>query len=110
MRNNDVYIPALLEDGIKVLIYAGEYDLICNWLGNSQWVHAMKWSGQEQFGASKTVSFLVDGKTAGLLNSYEPLSFLKENDAGHLVPMDQPKVALKMLVNWMQGNLNEGNI
>lgn len=26
-------IPDLLEDGIKVLIYAGEYDLICNWLG-----------------------------------------------------------------------------
>lgn len=26
-------IPALLQDGVKVLIYAGEYDLICNWLG-----------------------------------------------------------------------------
>ncbi|XP_058729752.1 serine carboxypeptidase-like isoform X2 [Vicia villosa] len=110
MRNNDVYIPALLEGGIKVLIYAGEYDLICNWFGNSQWVHAMKWSGQEQFGASETVSFLVDGKTAGLLNSHGPLSFLKVNDSGHLVPMDQPKVALKMMVNWMQGNLNVGNI
>ena len=33
MRNLEVGIPALLEDGIKVLIYAGEYDLICNWLG-----------------------------------------------------------------------------
>lgn len=33
MRNLEVGIPALLEDGIKVLVYAGEYDLICNWLG-----------------------------------------------------------------------------
>lgn len=33
MRNLEVGIPALLEDGIKVLIYAGEQDLICNWLG-----------------------------------------------------------------------------
>lgn len=33
MRNLEVGIPALLEDGINVLIYAGEYDLICNWLG-----------------------------------------------------------------------------
>lgn len=33
MRNLEVGIPALLEDGIKMLIYAGEYDLICNWLG-----------------------------------------------------------------------------
>lgn len=33
MRNLEVGIPALLEDGIHMLIYAGEYDLICNWLG-----------------------------------------------------------------------------
>lgn len=33
MRNLEVGIPTLLEEGIKVLIYAGEYDLICNWLG-----------------------------------------------------------------------------
>lgn len=33
MRNMEVGIPDLLKDGIKVLIYAGEYDLICNWLG-----------------------------------------------------------------------------
>lgn len=26
-------IPQLLEDGIKVLIFDGEYDLIDNWLG-----------------------------------------------------------------------------
>ena len=35
MRNFEVGIPALLEDDIKVLIYAGEYDLICNWLGET---------------------------------------------------------------------------
>jgi len=33
MRNLEVGIPALLEDGINMLVYAGEYDLICNWLG-----------------------------------------------------------------------------
>jgi len=33
MKNLEVGIPALLEDGIKLLVYAGEKDLICNWLG-----------------------------------------------------------------------------
>lgn len=33
MRNLEVGIPALIEDGINLLVYAGEYDLICNWLG-----------------------------------------------------------------------------
>ena len=33
MKNLEEGIPALLEDGIRLLVYAGEKDLICNWLG-----------------------------------------------------------------------------
>ncbi|KAL1368121.1 hypothetical protein HN51_022245 [Arachis hypogaea] len=107
MRNLEVGIPALLEDGIKLLVYAGEYDLICNWLGNSRWVHAMEWSGQSQFVASPEIPFIVDGSEAGLLKSHGPLSFLKVHDAGHMVPMDQPKASLEMLKKWTQGTLSE---
>ncbi|XP_054801624.1 serine carboxypeptidase-like [Prosopis cineraria] len=107
MRNLEAGIPALLEDGINLLIYAGEYDLICNWLGNSRWVHAMEWSGQKEFVASTEVSFVVDGSEAGLLKSHGPLSFLKVRDAGHMVPMDQPKASLEMLKRWTQGTLSE---
>ncbi|KAL3530508.1 hypothetical protein ACH5RR_009830 [Cinchona calisaya] len=103
MRNLEVGIPALVEDGIKVLVYAGEYDLICNWLGNSRWVHAMEWSGQKDFGAAPTTPFTVDGVEAGLHKNHGPLTFLKVYNAGHMVPMDQPKASLIMIQNWMQG-------
>ncbi|KAM0938820.1 putative carboxypeptidase C [Dioscorea sansibarensis] len=105
MRNLEAGIPALLEDGVKVLIYAGEYDLICNWLGNSRWVHSMEWSGQQNFVSSPELPFMVDGAEAGLLKTYGPLSFLKVLDAGHMVPMDQPKAALEMLKRWTRGEL-----
>ncbi|CAL1392286.1 unnamed protein product [Linum trigynum] len=105
MLDYELGIPELLEDGIKVLIYAGEYDLICNWLGNWNWVHAMKWSGQEQFDGASTVPFMVGSTKAGELKGYGPLHFLKVYNAGHMVPMDQPKVALEMLQSWMQGRL-----
>ncbi|KAK6926717.1 Peptidase S10, serine carboxypeptidase [Dillenia turbinata] len=106
MRNWEVVIPPLLEDGIRFLAYAGEYDLICNWLGNSRWIQAMKWSGQKEYGASPSVGFVVDGKEAGVSNSFGPLTFLKVHDAGHMVPMDQPKASLEMLQRWIQGNLS----
>ncbi|XWS56396.1 hypothetical protein CRYUN_Cryun09bG0082000 [Craigia yunnanensis] len=77
MRNLKVGIPALLEDGIKLLVYAGEYDLICNWLGNSRWVHAMEWFGQKEFVASSEVPFVVDGSEAGVLKTHGSLGFLK---------------------------------
>lgn len=105
MRNLEVGIPALLEDGIKLLVYAGEYDLICNWLGNSRWVHAVEWAGQKEFTAAPTVSFSVDGAEAGQLKSHGSLAFLKVHNAGHMVPMDQPKAALEMLKRWTQGTL-----
>ncbi|KAJ9540416.1 hypothetical protein OSB04_026922 [Centaurea solstitialis] len=105
MRNLEVGIPALLEQNIKLLVYAGEYDLICNWLGNSRWVHAMQWSGQKDFVAASNVPFLVDGKQAGILKNHGSLTFVKVHDAGHMVPMDQPRASLQMLELWMTGKL-----
>uniref|UniRef100_A0A6V7QU96 Carboxypeptidase n=1 Tax=Ananas comosus var. bracteatus TaxID=296719 RepID=A0A6V7QU96_ANACO len=107
MKNLEVGIPTLIDDGIKLLVYAGEYDLICNWLGNFRWVNSMEWSGQKTFAESPMAPFTVDGKKAGLIKAYGPLSFLKVHDAGHMVPMDQPKAALAMLRRWMNGSLTE---
>eukprot|EP00253_Pinus_taeda_P033117 PITA_33117 len=107
MRNMEVGIPTLLEDGVKLLVYAGEYDLICNWLGNSRWVNSMDWFGKDNFKKAPIKSFLVDDKEAGLITSYGPLSFLKVHDAGHMVPMDQPKAALEMLKRWTQGSITD---
>ncbi|KFK22434.1 hypothetical protein AALP_AAs70730U000100, partial [Arabis alpina] len=77
MLNLEVKIPALIEDGINLLVYAGEYDFVCNWLGNSRWVNQMTWSGQKAFGSAKEVSFMVDGKEAGLMKNHGSLTFLK---------------------------------
>ncbi|KAL2507495.1 Serine carboxypeptidase-like 48 [Forsythia ovata] len=103
MKNFEVGVPALLQNGVKLLVYAGEYDLICNWLGNSRWVDAMVWSGQKDFVSAPFVPFRVDEVEAGLQKSHELLTFLKVHNAGHMVPMDQPKASLEMLQRWMQG-------
>ncbi|KAK6945814.1 Peptidase S10, serine carboxypeptidase [Dillenia turbinata] len=103
MRNLEEGIPTLLKDGVKLLVYAGEYDLICNWVGNSRWVHAMDWAAKQSFVGSAKVPFLVNGAETGVLETYGPLSFLKVHDAGHMVPMDQLKAALEILQRWTMG-------
>lgn len=77
MRNVEPIIPDLLESGVKMLVYAGEHDFLFNWLGNWNWVHAMKWSDQKFFVTSPNISFIVDGAEAGSMKSYGVLSFLK---------------------------------
>merc|ERR550537_1421138 len=44
MQSFETKIPDQLADGIRVLVYAGDQDYICNWLGNRAWAHAMKWA------------------------------------------------------------------
>lgn len=102
MKNFEARLGALLQDGIKLLIYAGEYDLICNWVGNKRWVENMQWAGRKRFAAAKSVPFKVGGVEAGWRRSYGGLTFLKVYNAGHMVPMDQPKASLQMLSRWME--------
>jgi len=40
---------------------------------------------------------MVDNEHAGDVRQYGQLKFLRVFDAGHMVPMDQPKHALDML-------------
>ena len=37
MHSFETSIPDQLEANISVLIYAGDQDYICNWLGNQAW-------------------------------------------------------------------------
>ena len=43
------YLDLFLNQKEQVLIYSGDVDYICNWLGNKKWVKALEWEGQEQF-------------------------------------------------------------
>ena len=90
-------IPTMLEAGVRVLIYAGDKDFICNWMGNKRWTLAMPWAGQQSFNDAKETPFVVDGQDAGSFIHSGPLTFMRVYNAGHMVPMDQPKAALEMI-------------
>jgi len=90
-------ISNILNAGVEVLVYSGEKDFICNWRGGEAWTNAVQWSGQDAFNKVAYKDWVVDGKPAGQLKSVDNFKFLKVYEAGHMVPMDQPKVALSML-------------
>ncbi len=98
-------IPKLLEAGIPVLIYAGDKDFICNWLGNNAWTQVLEWSGSRDFSKAKVRGFEVDGKEAGQVRSASNFTFLRLYDGGHMIPMDQPVSSLAMLNRWLEGDL-----
>jgi len=91
-----------------MLFFNGMNDLICNHVGNEHlldvlpWSKAMEYSQQPRYAwesgvdASEKVNY-NPGRPDGYIKQFENLSFLKILESGHMVPMDQPAIALVMM-------------
>lgn len=97
-------VAYLLDNGTPVLIYAGDKDYICNWLGNQAWTNALEWSQSVKFQAAALKPWIVDGKEAGQVKNAGPFTFLRVYDAGHMVPYNQPENSLAMVNQWVSGD------
>jgi len=98
MKDVSSYVTELIDNDIATLIYAGDTDFICNYLGNKAWTVDLKWKHQKEYKNSKA----YDWKKQGLAKSYKGLTFLQVYDAGHMVPHDQPEVALEMITDFVE--------
>jgi cathepsin A (carboxypeptidase C) len=108
MKDQQGNIPKLLANGTRVLIYAGDYDFICNWIGNKHWTISFDWAGHDAFAAApdrnwNPSSYGPSSKYTGVARSYGGLTFLQVHAAGHMVPRDQPVVSLGMIEDFLAG-------
>ena len=105
MRPFHRLVPGLLEQ-IPVLIYAGDADFICNWLGNLGWTNALEWSGHKEYKNAELKTLKTDlGEASGKIKAAGNLTFVQIHAAGHMVPYDQPLNSLDMFNRWLQSDL-----
>ncbi|KAJ7782755.1 Alpha/Beta hydrolase protein, partial [Mycena metata] len=102
-KNTQHYVAALLERGVRVLIYVGTYDWICNWVGNERWTLAMEWSGQDEFSRQQLKPWGTEETNSriGLTRSAMGLTFATIEGAGHMAPYDKPKESLELVKRWL---------
>jgi len=99
MKDFSGYVADLLDAEIPALIYAGDVDFICNYLGNRAWTLGLDWKGHDDFKKAEEHSW----KGKGLARTAQGFTFLQVYDAGHMVPSDQPQVALDMITDFVNG-------
>ena len=95
-------VPGILEE-IPVLIYAGDADFICNFLGNEAWLEALSWPGKKDYNEAKKKDLTMDGKAYGYYKSSGNLTFMAIGQAGHMVPFNQPENSIDFLNRWLSG-------
>jgi carboxypeptidase C (cathepsin A) len=84
-RPAQYHVAALLERGIRALVYVGKNDFICNHVGNKAWIDELEWSGHDDFASQPMREWLVDGKAVGVTKGARGLTFAILNGAGHMV-------------------------
>lgn len=96
-------IPGILKE-IPVLIYAGDIDYICNWLGNEAWTLALDWPGKSALNAAKRQQLRSkSGKNYGNVRAAQGLSLMQIYKAGHTVPEYEGEGSLDFLNRFMGG-------
>lgn len=89
-------LPALLESGLKVILYNGEMDLLCNEKGILDMIDNLQWGGEKGFSSNtKEYSWNYrdhETKTdllAGNILLDRNLTYITVHNASHMVPNDK---------------------
>ncbi|TVU06892.1 hypothetical protein EJB05_46928 [Eragrostis curvula] len=102
-------VDELLSHGVNVTVYNGQLDVICPTIGVEAWVNKLKWSGLKKFlNLSRQPlnycypAIYCSKIIKAYVSSYGNLNFYWILGAGHMVPVDQPYVAFRMITTVIQ--------
>ena len=93
-------VDYLISKGLKIIVYQGQFDMLCNTAGAEKWTSKLQWSGLQGFNYATRKPLYIDGKigqTQAFLKSFKNFSFYFVMNAGLMVPLDNGEMALKML-------------
>eukprot|EP00092_Neocalanus_flemingeri_P007452 GFUD01008048.1.p1 GENE.GFUD01008048.1~~GFUD01008048.1.p1 ORF type:complete len:467 (-),score=127.97 GFUD01008048.1:70-1470(-) len=93
-------------ENYKTLIYDGNFDIICNHSGVLDMVNDLDWSGADAYSkAQREVYYYNSKEVVGYLTKAENLNLLVVRNAGHMVPLSQPRYAQQMLEEFTAGTM-----
>ncbi|CAF1307125.1 unnamed protein product [Adineta steineri] len=104
-----ILLPDLLQQ-IPIILYSGEYDLLCNHWAIEAMIDGLIWNNGTGFDfnngtLSPKDSWIVDGESAGLIRSARNLTYMLFYGASHMVPYDYPRRSRFMLHQFIQLDL-----
>lgn len=89
-------LEMILNNSVRVVMYHGDADYICNWFGGQAVSLAMNYTHSTEFRKAGYAPFMVDGTEYGEVRQYGNFSFMRIYEAGHEVPFYQPLASLEM--------------
>jgi len=103
-------LPALLEK-VPILLFSGDKDLICNYMGTEELINRMEWNGGKGFETSPGVwaprrDWTFEDEPAGIWQEARNLTYVVFYNASHMVPFDYPRRSRDMLDRFMKVDID----
>lgn len=98
------YTELLSSGKYHILVYNGDADMACNYLMDEWFTSSLKQKVELPYQAWFYVAEDGSEQVAGFVKHYKNLAFLTVKGAGHMVPQNKPRPALKMFTNFIKNN------
>lgn len=89
-------VRKLLKGGLKGLIYNGDVDTVCNYLGDLWFSEGLGFQTVQDY-----QPWMFQGQIGGFYKIYENFGFATVRGSGHTVPMDKPAQAKEMFYRFL---------
>ena len=111
MANKLGYLNSVLENGVRVLVYHGMFDLVlpisgvgealenANWTKKSLWDQGIR--KPYTFKGTSASSNYPKHELMGYRQAGGGLTFVVVRNSGHMVPIDQPEWSLKIVQDFL---------
>ena len=66
-------LSELLDRSLRVLVFSGEHDIVCHYMGSDKALAALTWNGTAAFNKQPQLSWFADSKKAGKIKQYKNL-------------------------------------
>lgn len=97
--------PELLKQ-IKITLFVGDQDLICNHVGIELMIDNLNWGGISGF-ENNYVDWIVNGVVNGVYQTERNLTYIRITNGSHMVPIDLPEESLIMFNAFIGVNIQE---
>jgi len=97
--------PTILESGMKVLLYNGNMDFIVHPTLTEYFITTIQWDGIPYLYNSPRIIWKIPSDNvniAGYVKQYKNFYQITVRNAGHMVPFNQPEVALDMITRFIE--------
>ncbi|CAH6723780.1 pheromone-processing carboxypeptidase Kex1p [[Candida] jaroonii] len=89
-------LPDILEQ-IPIVLFHGNRDIICNYIGAENFIKEMKWNGETGFKSDETFDWIYNNDISGYIKTERNLTFVNVFDSSHMVPFDKPEVSRSLI-------------